>query len=177
MDHQEIELKSVDFITIGTIGPKGKREFYLQAGGQGRVVSLLIEKAQARAISETLTELLDDLLKRAGNLLPGDHIDMSKLSMDLRDPVEPLFRVGQIGLSYSVERDMILIELHELINLNTLTQEQADDDDDTNEEEHSIVRLWVTRPQMRALSIHAMFVVRQGRVDPQSNGRMLYYWI
>lgn len=41
----------------------------------------------------------------------------------------------------------------------------------------SVVRLWGTRTQMRALSLHAMDVVKQGRPNPAHNGRVLNYWI
>lgn len=43
--------------------------------------------------------------------------------------------------------------------------------------EPQVVRLWGTREQMRALSEHTLQVVRQGRVDPKSNGHLTYYWI
>jgi hypothetical protein len=36
--------------------------------------------------------------------------------------------------------------------------------------------MWATREQMRALSEHAMSVVKRGRADPKSNGYMIYYW-
>jgi hypothetical protein len=39
-----------------------------------------------------------------------------------------------------------------------------------------VVRLWGSRQQMRALKNHALEVVKQGRADPKSNGRLLYYW-
>ena len=61
MANIEIELNPVDFITIGTVGPKGRRLFHLQAGRNSQLVSLTVEKEQTRALSEAITELLDDL--------------------------------------------------------------------------------------------------------------------
>ena len=174
MAHTELELDSIDFITIGTVGPKGRRQFYLQGGTSTEVISLTIEKEQARAVAESLSELLDDLLRRNPQL-SGDTSDMVKLNMELRDPIEPRFRVGQFGVGYNPDRDMILIEAIEQLGLSSLQQDD-DTTTDADTEQPSVVRFWVTRPQLRALCVHTQNVVRQGRVDPQSNGRMLYYW-
>ena len=59
-----IELNPVDFITVGTIGPKGQRIFHLQGGQGTQIVSLTIEKEQAWALSEAIREMLDDLEER-----------------------------------------------------------------------------------------------------------------
>ena len=56
MPGAEIELNPVDFITIGTVGPKGKRVFYLQAGHEGQIASMIIEKEQSWALSEAINE-------------------------------------------------------------------------------------------------------------------------
>ena len=62
MPNKEIELNPVDFITVGTIGPKGQRIFHLQGGKDKQLVSLIIEKEQAWALSEAIREMLEDLL-------------------------------------------------------------------------------------------------------------------
>lgn len=158
----EIELNPVDFVTVGTIGPKGKRVFHLQAGKAQQIVSLFIEKEQAWALSEALRELVDDLDKRAQR--SPTEVDMNSLDMDLREPIEPVFRVGQIGLGHDEDRDLVVLVAQELTSPN---------DEDT---EPGVVRLWCTREQMRALSLHTLAVVRSGRADPRQNGRLVYYW-
>lgn len=190
MAEHEIELDPVDFVTVGTIGPKGRRQFHLQAGRDEQVVSLVIEKEQARALAETLTEMLDEL-NRTGVASGNDIPDMNKNNMDLRDPVTPLFRVGQIGLGYDNTRDLVVMVAQE-VQLQVLDQGEDedesplgnllntstddDDNDDDDDPEGNILRIWATRQQMRALCLHTLNVVRQGRVNPQSNGRLLYYW-
>ncbi len=162
----EIELDPVDFVTIGTVGPKGRRLFYLQAGGQGQIISLIIEKEQARAIGETLRDMLDEINRTLG--LGNDTPDMARMNMELRDPIEGRFRIARIGLGYNEERDRVLLVAEELVIL--------EEGQDPSLISPSVVRLWGTRTQMRALSLHALDVVKQGRANPAHNGRVLNYW-
>lgn len=102
MPNREIELNPVDFITVGTIGPKGQRIFHLQGGKDKQLVSLIIEKEQAWALSEAIREMLEDLDERHPELEEPESVDLSKLDMDLREPIEPVFRVAQMGLGLSL---------------------------------------------------------------------------
>ena len=168
MPNQEIELNPVDFITIGTVGPKGKRLFHLQAGQDDQVISLIIEKEQARALGEAIEEMLEDLDKRFPPKKSNSGLEYTQLNMELRDPIEPMFRVSQMGLGYDEQRDMIVLVAQELMSL--------EEDVSTEETEPSVVRLWCKRTEMRALSIRASEVVRSGRPDPRQNGRLVFYW-
>lgn len=163
----EIELNPTDFITVGTIGPKGKRVFYLQAGYNNQIVSLIIEKEQSWALSEAIKELIEDLEKRYKS--PTQDVDISKIDMELREPIEPVFRVSQMGLGYDEEQDKIVLVAQELVAT-------EDEPADMNETNPGVVRIWCSRAQMRALSIQAMETVRAGRADPKQNGRLVYYW-
>lgn len=169
MPNQEIELNPVDFITVGTIGPKGQRIFHLQGGKGKQLVSLIIEKEQAGALSEAIRELLDDLAKRHPEPASSAEVDLSKVDMDLREPIEPVFRVSQMGLGYDEDRDMVVLVAQELV--------VVDEDTDPATVDPGIVRMWCSREQMRYLSVHTMEVVKAGRADPKQNGRLVYYWI
>jgi uncharacterized repeat protein (TIGR03847 family) len=168
MPSREIELNPVDFITVGTIGPKGQRIFHLQGGKDNQLVSLIIEKEQAWALSEAIREMLEDLDERHPDSLPSEGADRSKLDMDLREPIEPVFRVAQMGLGYDEDRDMVVLVAQELV----VTEEEAD----PNLIDPGIVRMWCSREQMRTLSAHTLEVVQAGRADPKQNGRLTYYW-
>lgn len=165
MPNMEIELNPVDFITVGTIGPKGQRVFHLQAGKDTQIVSLVIEKEQAWALSEAIRELVEDLDKRypepIEDLPPGE-------ALELREPIEPLFRVAQMGLGYDEERNMIVLVAQELVVM--------EEDLDPDSIEPGIVRMWTSRAQMRTLSTHSTSTVQAGRPDPKLNGRLVYYW-
>ncbi|GIK28581.1 MAG: DUF3090 family protein [Chloroflexi bacterium] len=191
MPNVEIDLNPVDFITIGTIGPKGQRVFYLQAGRESQLASMIVEKEQSWALSEALRELIDDVDERRSS---ETKVDMSVMDMDLREPIEPLFRVSRMGLGFDEDSDRIVLIMQELIvgeenseiNIDTDDDDTADDDlvddayepieEDDDAERPSVVRLWCSREQMRALSIHAANIVKAGRADPRLNGRLVYYW-
>ncbi len=168
----EIELNPVDFVTIGTIGPKGKRVFYLQAGVGMQVISLVIEKEQSWALSEAIRELVDDLDTRASG---SSEVDLAAIDMDLREPIEPVFRVAQMGLGYDEQLDKVVLIAQELV------ASAGDEDSDPllgslDERTPGVVRMWCSREQMRALSLQAMETVKAGRADPRQNGRLVYYW-
>ena len=186
-----IELNPVDFITVGTIGPKGQRTFHLQAGRDNRIVSFTIEKEQAQALATAIGEMLDDIDSRENVITRAD---FSQLDMELREPIEPLFRIAQMGLAHDRDRDRIILVTTEFV-----PQDPNEPDDiygdlaleDEPEESVAdffnpyagatrgdplVVRMWCTRGQMRALSLHAMDTVKAGRPDARQNGRIIYYW-
>lgn len=179
MPNIEIELDAIEFITVGTVGPKGRREFHIQAGQDGRIVTLTIEKEQARQLATAIEEILEDLSSMNDNPHLKPIVNLNHYDMALRDPVEPSFRVERMGLGYDEERDRIILVAQEWI------QRETDDADDETDVESlidelgvrpSIVRFWGTREQYKALSEHTLQVVEQGRADPRENGYLIYYW-
>lgn len=153
-----LELNPVEFITIGTIGPKGQRVFHLQAGHDGKLVSFTIEKEQAWALSEAISEFIEELDKRFN---VNTEVEMASLDMELREPIQPMFRVAQMGLAFDEASKHIILIAEEFAN---------------EGEEADIVRMWCSREQMYALSIQAMDMVEAGRPSARQNGRILYYW-
>lgn len=165
MPNIEVELNPVDFITVGTVGPKGQRVFHLQGAQENRLISLTIEKQQALGLGEAIRELLSDLDERFPSEQNNDEAVVDDL--DLRDPIEPMFRVAQMGLGYDESRDMVVLVVQELM-LNTNA------DDDTIEP--GVIRMWCSREQIRALADRALMLVQSGRPNPRQNGRIVYYW-
>ncbi len=179
-----IELNPVDFVTVGAIGPKGQRIFHLQAGQDNRIVSFTIEKEQANALSSAITELLDDIDDRDNTKTEAD---FSNLDMDLREPIEPLFRVAQMGLAYEGNLNMVILIMQEFAQRSDDDIEASLDGVEEDEEidisifeggpdDTQVVRMWCSREQMRALSLHAMDTVKSGRPDAKQNGRIIFYW-
>jgi uncharacterized repeat protein (TIGR03847 family) len=181
----EIELNPADFITIGTVGPKGQRVFYLQAAAGSVLVSLIIEKEQARALGEAIEELLHDLDERfpAASSLPASG------SMELREPITPRFRVAQMGLGYDEDRDMIVLVAQALTGRDVPPDPDEDDSDEeadisfeefdaegNDDPDASVTRIWCSRTLLSALGERASQMVASGRPDPRQNGRLIYYW-
>jgi uncharacterized repeat protein (TIGR03847 family) len=166
-----IELSQVEFVTIDTIGPPGQRTFYLQAAQDEMLITLIIEKEQAAAISIAINGVLEQL---------GEAEDEPEAaSQELIHPLEPLFRVGQLGLGYDKDRDMLVLVAKELIREAGTVREATK------------VHIWANRAQMAALARKATAAVTSGRptcplcdevidpdeehVCPRGNGRKRLY--
>ena len=141
------DLNPVMHITADAIGPPGQRVFYLQAGQEDTLVTLVVEKEQVEALAISVEQMLEEL----ENQHPQSASEMELINqydLVLREPIEPLFRVGQMGLGYDEDADMLIV----------VAQELTDDS-----EEMSVARFWASRAQMKALSEHSLEVVEAGR--------------
>ena len=165
MSDADLELRPVDFITVGTVGPRGQRVFHLQAAKVDQLVTLTVEKVQVSAMAEAINELLADLKERYPSLGDEPEVNLREWDTELRDPIESQFRVAQIGLGYDEESDMLVLVTQELLS-----------EQDQEIEEPRVLRFWASRMQMRVLAVYAERVVSRGRPDPQHNGRIHYYW-
>lgn len=141
------DLDGVQRITVGAVGPRGRRVFYLQARRDRTLVSVITEKEQIRELSSAILRLLDTLAERNPRLSTSD--DLLIADMSLEEPLEAELRAAQMGLGYDADRDQIIL----------LVQGLSDDED----EEAPAVRIAATRPQMRALAEHAEQIVAAGR--------------
>ena len=146
MSEFSFDLDAVQRITTGAVGPKGQRIFYVKARSGNRLISLIAEKEQVRALADAIARLLDGLAEKNPRLTTSD--DLLITDMSLEEPLEPEFRVGQMGLGYDAERDLVIL----------LIQSVAEE-----EGESVTARISVNRALMRALSSHAAQVVAAGR--------------
>ena len=150
MPRFEIDVNPLDHITADAIGKPGQRVFYIQAWQEQRTVSVLIEKFQLQSLSVGVEQFLADLVRENPEIddVSGEYIEAQ---MHINPPVDPLFRVGEVGLGYDVERDRVVLQTRELIT--------EDDEPDSA----AIVRFWCTRGQIRKLARWGAEVVTHGR--------------
>lgn len=106
MAENEIIFDPVDHITTDAIGAPGKRVFYLQAWKGERTLTLLIEKFQVQSMAVGVEQFLAELTERFPEI-PDVPAEYDEKNMRIQPPVDPLFRVGELGLSYDVDRDLV----------------------------------------------------------------------
>lgn len=155
MPRFEIDVDPCDHITADAIGQPGQRIFYLHAWQASRAVTVLVEKIQLQSLAVSMEQFLAQLLAERPDL--GEvSAEYSEEKMRITPPVEPVFRVGEIGLGYDPARDLVVIVTHEIL---------AEGD---NAEEAAVVRFWCSRAQALALARWSSQVVKQGRpICPQ----------
>ena len=143
----QMELNPVSYLTVGTVGPPGQRVFFLQGGRGSQTISLTIEKEQATMLANSLDTFLQELEEKH----PAETRDPDESvlqDMRLREPIEELFRVGNMGMGFNESADQIVLVAYELVD---------------EDEEPNAVSFWASRSQMKALVTHAREVVASGR--------------
>lgn len=150
MAEKEIILNPVDFITTDAIGAPGKRVFYLQARKGQRILTLLIEKFQLQSIAVGIGQFMDELAKMYPDL-PEAAGDYEEKTMHILPPVDPQFRVGDLGLSYHPEDDRVSMVIREMLTGNKQPEEAA------------TVKLYCTRSQLKTLANWGLEVIKRGR--------------
>ena len=150
MPGEEIELRPVDHLTADAIGQPGKRVFYLQGWQKERTVTLIVEKMQLQSLAVGVEQFMAEIQEKFPDLsaAPDNYIEKQ---MRIHPPVDPIFRVGEIGLGYEAESDLVVLVARELLT------------DERDPQDANVVRLWCTRAQLRALARWSIEVVSHGR--------------
>jgi uncharacterized repeat protein (TIGR03847 family) len=150
MPRIELDLNPVTHITTDAIGQPGKRVFYIQAWQNERTVTLIVEKIQVQSLSIGIEQFMAEINDKFPNLADASgEYDESK--MHIHPPVDPLFRVGEFGLGYDAENDLVVLVTREL-----LPEEQEPS-------EAGVVRFWCSRAQLRSMSRWGVEVAARGR--------------
>lgn len=139
------DFADLEFLTVGTLGPRGQRVFYLQARAEGQLVSLRLEKQQVAALADYLDRVLDEL--------PSTSSDPTEDDLGLREPVVSAWTVGSLAIAYAEELDRLIVVAEELI----------DSSDTDTEPEPAQARFSLRREQVAALIGRARDVVAAGR--------------
>lgn len=139
-------------VTGGYLGRPGDRTFFIQAQDEDGLVSLLCEKVQVDGLGDLLTRVLAEL---------GDQpaTDWDRDLMELREPVEPRWRVGTIGVGVDTDAGRFVVELTELT------------DEDEEDGDAEVLRWWLDRDLARRLAAHCKEVVGEGRPTCELCGR------
>ena len=149
MAHPIYELDPITHITVGALGQPGQRTFFIQAERGLERITVLCEKEQVQALAEAIDEMVDNLEAELGVARHEDLV-VDEVAMTIKEPVDPLFRVGAMGLGYDANRDRILLVAQE-----ALAEGESRDPLE--------VRFFATRAQMQMLSAYAKEIVGRGR--------------
>lgn len=155
------ELMPVDAITAGAVGEPGSRTFYLQARAHGDQVTLLCEKEQVFLLAQALEQLLVAVPGEIEGAPPAPG------ALELWEPVEPAWRVGELGLEYDEARNLIVIVAKEFLDDDADLLAEVEEDDDgpalPDRPDRGIARFGATRAQVHAMAERAAEVVAAGR--------------
>ncbi len=158
-----MELDPVELITTGAVGEPGQRTFYIQAKQGERLVTLLVEKQQIELLATSILEILARVGEETEEGPKGN-------DLELIPPLEPLWRVGRLSIGYEESRDMVLLELEELVEGQEAIEDEEPEASELGSEEAAPdepagdrIRVWATRAQMLALSRHGAAVAARGR--------------
>jgi len=150
MSPDEQDLQSVTHILVDAIGPPGKRVFYLQGWQDDLTVTLIVEKFQIQSLAIGLEQFLVEIEEKSPDL-PTASADYTEDNMHILPPVDPLFRVGELGLGYDADKDLLIL----------VAREQSRDEEETDDTR--VVRFWCTRSQLRAMSSWGIEIASRGR--------------
>lgn len=141
----------------GTVGEPGDRTFFLQARGNGRLISVVLEKVQVALLADKLEELLIEAANRFGVELPSGE-EFPQDNDPLETPVEEEFRVGTLGLAWDVDSGTVVIEAVAVSEVEQGMEEVEPDESDLDR-----LRVRLTPGETRAFIDRARRLVAAGR--------------
>jgi uncharacterized repeat protein (TIGR03847 family) len=140
-----LDFSEPEHITADFVGQPGQRTFYLQVAEEGHAVEVLVEKQQVAGLGELLRELLADVGTQPPVVWDVD-------GMRLREPLDPLWRAGSIGVGIDPQLGRVVMEVTEFVP-----------EDEAREPEQ--MRIWLSESQAAWLAAHADWAVQQGRPE------------
>lgn len=152
MSKFNLSLNPVDLITVDAIGKPGSRVFYIKGKKGDETISLIIEKVQLQTLILGIKDFLEEISIRFEKL-SAPVLDYKEKEMQINPPVDPLFRVGNMGLAYDEAQDTVCIIAKEAT---------------TTDEDSGVVRYWCSRTQLLSVAGWAAVVLERGRpICPQ----------
>ena len=168
MPRIDIDLNPVTHITTDAIGQPGKRVFYIQGRKDDQVITLIVEKVQIQTLALGVEEFLAEVTRRFPET-PEASGEYDEEVMRIYPPVDPLFRVGELGLAYDSDSDLAI-----LIAKENATSDAAEEPGEAEsggeamsgtdeEEDNNVVRFWCKRSQLNAMCRWGLEVSGRGR--------------
>ncbi|GIH96434.1 DUF3090 domain-containing protein [Planobispora siamensis] len=139
----------------GAVGQPGSRAFFLQARAEGRLTTVGLEKFQVAALADRLDDLLDEVVRRGGEVpasAPPGLTDNAPLDV----PITEDFRVGTMTLAWDPEASQVVIEAQEIVP-------EDEEFEPSPLDEPALLRVRISPAAARAFSRRALALVAAGR--------------
>jgi uncharacterized repeat protein (TIGR03847 family) len=107
---------------------------------------------QIQTLALGVDDFLAEIQQRYPELPPASP-GFDETIMHIYPPVDPLFRVGELGLAYDADSDLAVLVVREI----------QTGEEEITEEEISVVRFWCTRSQLYAMGKWGLEVSSRGR--------------
>ena len=143
---ENYEIRNPNNFTAGTIGEPGERIFFLQAAGEGSVLTFKVEKGQVQSLASHLLEIIE---AEDRDVVPAQVADMV-------EPPNAVWTVGALAIGLSDEPREIVV----------VAQELPDQDQNDPSEAH----IHISFEQAKAFVDHALFLIEYGRDFGRQNG-------
>jgi uncharacterized repeat protein (TIGR03847 family) len=140
------DLPEPERFTAGTVGEPGHRFFFLQAVGDGELITLRCEKQQVGALAEYLARVLADLPT-------PDEVAVDRTPTTFVEPAADAWIVGSLGVAWDEEADRLVLVAEEAITDEEIEAGGAP----------ASARFRLTRTQVAAFIEHARDLVAAGR--------------
>jgi uncharacterized repeat protein (TIGR03847 family) len=142
---KSFDLDPLDGIAIGTVGPPGRRQFFLRAAGRDGSVVLNCEKFHVQGLITRILQLLE--AQGVDPTVPGDPPPAA-------EPGRVEWVIGELGLGYHEDRHMFVIVAREA---------PAEEEEGVEVAEPATARFWASPEQLRVFARQAAAVVASGR--------------
>tara|TARA_B110000438_G_C15783234_1_gene637226 strand:+ start:1134 stop:1637 length:504 start_codon:yes stop_codon:yes gene_type:complete len=101
--------------TAGTVGPQGRRIFFIQACCDDQIISLKVEKQQIAGLADFFTGILQDLpSEKRTDQLDSDCLPIDTQKTSFFDPGEADWVIGNLGVTYEQTNDRLILIAEEL---------------------------------------------------------------
>jgi uncharacterized repeat protein (TIGR03847 family) len=143
---RSIDLDPIDGIGVGTIGPPGRRQFFLRASSGAETIVLYCEKFHVQGLVVRMRQLLE-----AQGISSAP--EASQAPPD--EPGDPEWSIGQLGLGYHESKGLFVIVARQA--------SESEEEEDEDEERLATARFWATPDQVVAFTAQAEQVLSSGR--------------
>jgi uncharacterized repeat protein (TIGR03847 family) len=140
---RSFDLDPLKGIAIGTVGPPGRRQFFLRAAAGGESIVLNCEKFHVQGLIARILQLLE--AQGLDPSIPGDPAPPA-------EPGRVEWVIGELGLGYHESRGMFVIVARE-----------ASGEEGAERSELATARFWASPDQLREFARQAAAVVASGR--------------